>query len=85
MAQMKTANKVVTSTVETMAGITFKLNELVAEFGSIEILKPADSYLLGAVKTVQASCNYLSDFANDLDRLSKPAIKTKMDPNMKED
>ena len=84
MAVMKTQSKVITSTVETMSGISFKLNELIAEFGSVEFLKPADSYLLGAIRTVQASINYLVDFANDLEKQIKPKPKS-VDPNMKED
>jgi hypothetical protein len=77
MAQQKVNNKIVASTVDALTFIDNKFIELIGEFGPVELLKPADSYLLGSIRTAQASCNYLSGIANDLDKQVNKASKAK--------
>jgi hypothetical protein len=64
----KINSKIVALTVSCLTVINKELNSLIEEFGAIEVLNPADSYLFGVIRAVQASFNYLSSFAIDLDR-----------------
>jgi hypothetical protein len=85
MAQPNPNNKIIVNAVDALQLIDKTFSELIAEFGAISVLKPADSYLLGVLRTAQTSCNYAYSFAQDLDRASKAISKRPIDPNLKPD
>jgi hypothetical protein len=86
MAQSKLNEKLLANSLEAMELIDKTFHSLIAEFGSIEMLKPADSYLLGVLRTAQSGCLYAYGFVQDVHRQStKAVVKRPVDPNLKPD